>query len=518
MGKVVLCCAALLAACGASAVEPLEKYVRLFLADDGVETKTNAIPNAAALAFLEENIPYFECPDKEIERAYYFRWWTYRHHIKRTPSGYVITEFLPDVSWAGKHNTINCAAGHHILEGRWLRDPQYVDDYARFWFREGTMNGPRAYVCWPAWALLERTRLTGDWGLVTELLGDFVKNYELWEKGWQKRPWPYKDPNEKFDMGLKANGLFATTDDREGSENSLGGDGFRPLVNSAMCGEARAIAAIARHAGDAALAARYEAKADALLAAMREKLWHPGREFFTVVSADGEHKTVRELFGYSPWYFGLHPAGCGAAWKYVMRTDAFLAPCGLANPEQSAPGFVMAYRDLTRTACRRDAPTWPYETSIVLTALANALQAGADTAGVTAADYALLLRQYAAAHKLVLDDGRVVSWIDENWDPFTGDWVARRIFLLRNAKDRFGRGKDYNHSTFCDLVLSGLCGIRPKSEGGFDLKPLAPKEWDHFRLWHLRVQGKEVEVIWDRTGEKYGRGKGLSLFVDGRRQ
>ncbi len=31
------------------------------------------IKNAEALDFLKRNIPQFECPDEEIERAYYFR-------------------------------------------------------------------------------------------------------------------------------------------------------------------------------------------------------------------------------------------------------------------------------------------------------------------------------------------------------------------------------------------------------------------------------------------------------------
>src|SRR5690606_41087738 len=52
----------------------------------------------------------------------YFRWWTYRKHLKRTPEGYIITEFLPEVPWSGKYNTINCPAGHHFYEGRWLQD------------------------------------------------------------------------------------------------------------------------------------------------------------------------------------------------------------------------------------------------------------------------------------------------------------------------------------------------------------------------------------------------------------
>lgn len=34
-------------------------------------------------------------------------------------------------------------AGHHFYEGRWLRNPDYLDDYARFWFRKG--GEPRQY-------------------------------------------------------------------------------------------------------------------------------------------------------------------------------------------------------------------------------------------------------------------------------------------------------------------------------------------------------------------------------------
>jgi hypothetical protein len=80
------------------------------------------IPNSKAWEFLELNIPFFDCPDKTIERTYYFRWWTYRKHIKlitETPGSpfYVITEFLPDVPWSGLYNTISCAAAHHFRDG-----------------------------------------------------------------------------------------------------------------------------------------------------------------------------------------------------------------------------------------------------------------------------------------------------------------------------------------------------------------------------------------------------------------
>lgn len=57
----------------------------------------------------------------------------------------VLTEFLRKVSWSGPHNTIVAPAGHHIMEGRWLRDDSIIDDYARFW---RTRHGGRA----PSWA------------------------------------------------------------------------------------------------------------------------------------------------------------------------------------------------------------------------------------------------------------------------------------------------------------------------------------------------------------------------------
>ena len=103
----------------------LKKYVDKFNKYDH-ELYKQLIDNKNAYNFLLENIPIIEIPDKVIEENYYFRWWTYRKHIKSTPDGIVITEFLPKVYWSKKHNTINCPAAHHIYEGRWLRDPKYI--------------------------------------------------------------------------------------------------------------------------------------------------------------------------------------------------------------------------------------------------------------------------------------------------------------------------------------------------------------------------------------------------------
>ena len=114
----------------------IDAYVLKFNQSDD-ELYIQKYPNTEAADFLKANIPLFECPDKDMEEIYYFRWWTYRKHIKQTPEGYIITEFLPDVGWAGKHNGISCPALLQYNEGRWLRNQRYLDDYAHYWLRGG---------------------------------------------------------------------------------------------------------------------------------------------------------------------------------------------------------------------------------------------------------------------------------------------------------------------------------------------------------------------------------------------
>ncbi|MCL2623627.1 MAG: hypothetical protein FWD31_08185, partial [Planctomycetaceae bacterium] len=104
--------------------EQFKHYIDTFNNDDN-ELIVQAFPNDVAWNFLSANIPFLDYPDKNIEKTYYFRWWTFRKHLKKTDAGFVITEFQPPVPWAGKENTISCPGGHHFREGRWLHDPQF---------------------------------------------------------------------------------------------------------------------------------------------------------------------------------------------------------------------------------------------------------------------------------------------------------------------------------------------------------------------------------------------------------
>ena len=103
-------------------------------------------------------------------------------------------------------------------------------------------------------------------------------------------------------------------------------------------------------------------------------------------------------------------------------------------------------------------------------------------------------------------------WIDEDMNPFTGEWIARKQLRADNPNPGAGvveRGKDYNHSTFCDLVLSGLLGIGAR-DGRLRADPLIPEDWDWFCVTNLPPYGQSV--VFDRTGERYGLGAGLMIL------
>lgn len=482
--------------------DTFKPYVEAFNVDDN-ELYKNYIPNAGAWDFLKTNIPFFECPDKELEKTYYFRWWTYRKHIRETSDGFVITEFLPPVDWAGKHNTISCAAGHHLYEGRWLKNPKFLDDYSVFWFRKG--GEPRKYSFWAADAVWARRMVTGSDAQAKDLLPDLITNYQEWEK---KR----RDPN----------GFLWQTDNDDGMEAAIGGNGYRPTINSYMYGDAKAIATIADLVGKPEVASEFRKKAEDSKKFVQERLWDKDAQFFKMVrrpdapvaEKDMKLTDVREQYGLTPWYFDLPDKGKGyeVAWKQLFDPQGFHAPYGPTTAEQRHAGFAVVYEG---HECQWKGPSWPYSTAVTLTAMANLLS-DYDQSVVTKADYLETLRIYSNSHRRPDGSGKTLPWIDENLHPYTGDWISRTLLIQRNGKPK-ERGKDYNHSSFCDLVISGLVGLRPRADDTVEVNPLVPEgTWDYFCLDRITYHGKTLTILWDKTGDHYKRGKGLRVLADGK--
>ena len=497
--------------------ERLKNYVDRFNKNDN-ELYKQFISNDESFEFLNKNIPMIDLPNKEIEETYYFRWWTYRKHIKNTEDGFVITEFLPKVWWSKKHNTINCPAAHHIYEGRWLKNSKYISDYINFWLHNSE-DGIRQYSFWIADAVLTFNNIHRNDSILSNQLELLINNYYEWEK--------IRKVNDQT--------LFYQWDMMDGMELTVSGrilnngiekfqvEATRPTINSYMYGDAKAISKISNITNNLDKVQEFENKADKIKKELQKRLWNKDLDFFTVLPKKYEETTkaidIRELIGYVPWYFNLPDDNkkFALAWKKIKDSTGFAAPLGLTVTEQSHPFFKISYQG---HECQWNGPSWPFATSQTLKAMANFLTNYSNNKTVSKNNYYNILLQYAKQHKIKNDKGETINWIDENFNPFTGDWISRT--RLKNwegkgwSKDKGGieRGKDYNHSGFCDLVLSDLLGIKPSIDNYIRIKPLIPQNWEWFAAENIPFQGKDISLIWDKTGEKYGLGKGLMLFVD----
>jgi hypothetical protein len=296
-------------------------------------------------------------------------------------------------------------------------------------------------------------------------------------------------------------GPYWQFESRDAMEDSINGDrkaeNRRPSISSYMYGNAQAIAAVAELAGRPQLAAEYAAKATAIKKDVQEQLWDPEAKFFKVRWKDGPLSDAREAIGFIPWYFELPDRGYEEAWTQLTDPQGFCAPFGLTTAERRNPRF-RAHG--TGHSCEWDGPVWPFATSQTLTAMANVLN-DYPQKYVSKVDYLNALQTYARCQTL---DG--APYIGEYLDETTGRW-------LHQDKER---GRHYNHSTFCDLIISGLVGLRPRQDQSVQINPLVPDStWDFFCLDNVLYHGHRLAIVWDRTGQRYNQRLGLTILRDG---
>lgn len=195
-------------------------------------------------------------PHHPILRAYYYRWKLYQKHIRFVPEKdfYVVTEFLPDVPWAGAYNTIPAAAGHHIMEGRWIHDERILNDYIRFWYTDdetdddgSIIKNPNlsSYTNWIGYASWQRYLLNGNATFVSSLLDRLAATFrDVYVPKYLKEIILLNDSdNDNSHANNSTNVLkcWWQNDGYDAMEVSISGNGCRPTIASAMYGEAETI-------------------------------------------------------------------------------------------------------------------------------------------------------------------------------------------------------------------------------------------------------------------------------------
>jgi hypothetical protein len=526
-----------------------------------------------AFNWVSTSAPFFECSNADVTLVYHYRWRVFWMHMRSTPQGWVLTEFLRPVPWSGPHGTINCAFGHHAADGRWVREPGLMDNYSAFWWRH-----PRAdlrYTWWPAHAALERFGIDGRVHVLRMLYPQLRAEYWRWVE------------RTRTSYGVGGNECLWQAAHDDGEENSIGLDGCRPTMNAAWYGEARALADIAAMVGDDVAAAtdvglfRQEA---ARWQSALHRLWNRELDSFatrtlpppagraqdikkrrTKVGCQyctgrssrrgetsacppnwqrGELVSVRELAALSwPWYHRGALPEHAVAWRQLTDPAGLAAKWGVRTAERRH----RCYNFSTWCVTSWHGPVWPFESSKLATALVTALHDPAhraalqDLAAIGPADFFRLLATYAKmhAHGAAREVPSGTPFVGESFHPDSGFWLTRELMFQRGQSDK-RRGDHYLHSSYADLVLGGLVGLHVvRADADADLPGSARRHpgakayprppstmlvveplfgadqlaW--FAALSVRVRGRDVSVAYDRDGSKYDGLVGIAVWLDG---
>jgi hypothetical protein len=452
-----------------------------------------------------DNLPFFECSDKQIERVYYYRWKLYKAHLRNVGKDqFVVTEFINHVPWDREpYCTINAASMHHIYEGRWLKDNRYMNGYINNLLRDGGNN--RSYSESIADAAYARYLVNSDSAFLLTHLDSMKHIFNAWADHYDSIKNLYYIPA----MPDATEYTIASIDASGGKDGFEGGEAFRPTLNSYMYGNAQAIARIALMKGDNVTAKLYSEKATDLRKRVTDDLWNSSLQHFTDrFKVNNKYAKYwdfirgRELAGMIPWYFDLPPDSSkySAAWKHILDTANLLGQFGLRTNEPSYEYYFKQFVFFEgKPGSQWNGPSWPYQSSQALTAMANLLNNYHQDV-VSNEDYMKVMRLFTRQH--ILPNGEIN--LVENYDPNKGGPIVYYYW-----------SNHYLHSSYNNLIISGMCGVRPSEGTSLVVNPLIDSNIQYFMLDDVSYHGHKLTVVYDRDGTKYNVGRGLNVFVDG---
>ena len=160
--------------------------------------------------------------------------------------------------------------------------------------------------------------------------------------------------------------------------------------------------------------------------------------------------------------------------------------------------------------CMWNGPTWPHANSLVMTAMARTLRATRDqnvsSSPLKPEHLWELFSSFTRAQ--YRDQDLLYPWTGEFYNGDTGEWKTAE--------------RDYNHSTWLDVLIPDLLGLVPRDDNVIELDPLLPPDrLSYFILDGQRYRGHDVTIVWDApvagSEDHFGDGrKGLDLYVDGK--
>jgi hypothetical protein len=485
-------------------------------------------------SWFDANLAYFACSDPWVEKLYYHRAYVLHKNMLDPRLGRMKWPTQSEGRWRSTWypNVISYGAAHQIREARWLREAKYWQGHLRTWAENEkpdgvypshvTPGGPSGgqYTDWITSAAWDGHLVQPDLEFLAEIVAPLAANV----RGWQKTCDPDGDGLLAVDShwwtGMEYQpSFFAFSNYRvsaDFSEPARPENLDRVDLTAYNYGNAIAVARIYRRLGKEREAHEFDDLAQKIAGAVLKKMWRPDkRYFYSLRSRDGAVADVKEVIGVYPFYFGMIPTGQGyePAWEAILDPKQFWTKWPVASASRQCPAYSQTNwpGDGRAAGCMWNGPTWPHANSIVMTAMARSLRAARDhddkSSPLSRDNLWQLFDSFTKAQ--FRDQDLKYPWTGEFYNGETGRWKTAE--------------RDYNHSTWLDILIPDLIGLVPRDDQTLEVDPLLPESALSFLILDgQHYHGHDIAIVWDRPGDGTpdhfadGR-KGLEVYVDRKR-
>lgn len=473
-------------------------------------------------AWNRANVPAFASPDQALAKQYWHRATSIvRKNLFKVGDGRMADWAIAEGRWASSWyaNMISYGAGHQIRETRWLRDPQYVNGIVSTWcanekdngvfpnFIRPTEIGDGQYTDWITSTVWDAHCVHPDVSKLKSWAGALKKNVDGWLATCDTDNDGLLEVDSHWWTGMEWQpSFFYFKDfDKDKQDQHL----ERVDLTAYVYGSAQNLARILKTIGDEPGAKKYEEIAARIRGEVERTMWDGPTEFFySVEPATGEKALVKEVIGVYPFYFSMFRPEAGKPFLAAWNSMVDLTELWNNWPVQSATKRTKAYsQDVNFNGkrvggCMWNGPTWPHANSLVLSAMAATLREFPESPLSVDKMHELFSSFTMAQFK---DQDVNFPWTGEYYNSNTGEWRTDQ--------------RDYNHSTYIDILIADIAGLRPRNDDVIEFHPLIGAKMPPFVIDGIRYRDHDISILWlpKESNDTQPDGlKGFRVYVDGR--
>jgi len=475
-----------------------------------------------------DGAPVFVSDDPWMNRMWAYRWYLVRRNLADPGAGNLPHPFYLEGRGHKMSNEpydprgwefsklIPFSSPFHLLEGRWHRDLSpcegEIDDLVLNQSEEGlfqyaTVNRHGSYYAnFVPWAVSELSAVRPEARVGEARLEALKRNVRAWFRLFDPDGDSLPHVTDHNRTGKEYQPSYFYFDgfpkDAKGATKALL---ERVDVAAYQYMNAVGVSRLCRRAGDTEGEREFAGLAENIRTSVLAEMWDPETRFFyDIRESDGAKALVKNVVGFDPFMAGIASEEHLAAFDHLWDPEEFWTPWPVPSVSIDCPAFAPDaswFGDHIKGphGAVWNGPTWPFTDSTVLMALANATR----TAGHRFdSRWAELLRRYTRLQFRNRDID--LPMVVEHHNPLTGEEISQE--------------EDYFHSSWIDLVVTGVGGIVPSEDAILRLDPI-DCGLGFFHLRGVPFRGREVDISWLDPGRFEGTPdlpSGFIVRVDGR--